>query len=556
MNAQKPKELLYCPLGGAGEIGMNLYLYGYGTPGEHEWIIVDCGITFGDDSMPGVDVVMADPAFIEEHAPYISAIVLTHAHEDHLGAVPYLWHRFRVPVYATPFAAAFLKRKLAETDLVNMVPIKKVPLGGKFSAGPFDMEFVSMTHSIPEPNALVIRTPEGTIVHTGDFKFDPEPVICDEADEDRLEELGDEGVLALVCDSTNVFSPGTSHSEGALEESLTKAIGQCRQKVAVTCFASNIARLETIYRAAQANDRDVVLVGRSLRRMDEVARETGYLDDIPPFVTEKEAGYIPEDKILIICTGSQGEPQAALSKIAEGTHPNISLKAGDTVIFSSRTIPGNEKSIGKLQNMLVRREIDVVTDKDAFIHVSGHPARDELAKMYQLIRPQLAVPMHGELRHLNANADLALECNVPESIVIENGEVLRLAPGPVEVVDTVETGRLVWEGKRLVPLDGELLRGRKRALFNGAVVVSLALDEKGKIVSGPKITQQGLLEGDEDQDVLYSIVDDIYEAVERLSRKDKRDDEVVDEEVRLATRRGFRKIFGKKPITSVHLLRV
>jgi len=556
MNATSSKELLYVPLGGAGEIGMNLYLYGYGKPGEQEWIIVDCGITFGDDSMPGVDVVMADPAFIEEKAAYLSAIVLTHAHEDHLGAIPFLWHRFRTPVYATPFAASFLRRKLKETDIVNMVPIKEIPLGGTFSAGPFDMEFVSMTHSIPEPNALVIRTPAGTVVHSGDFKFDPDPVICDEADEERLEELGDEGVLALVCDSTNVFSPGTSQSEGALLDSLSEVIKGCQQKVAVTCFASNIARLETIYKAASVNGRDVVLVGRSLRRMDEVARETGYLRDVPQFVPEKEAGYIPDDKLLIICTGSQGEPQAALSKIAEGTHPNVSLNAGDTVVFSSRTIPGNEKAIGKLQNMLIRREIEVVTDKEAFIHVSGHPAKDELARMYELVKPRLAVPMHGELRHLNANADLALECDVPESIVVENGEVLKLAPGPVEVIDTVETGRLVWEGKRLIPLHGDLLRGRKRALFNGSAVVSLALDEKGNMVSGPKITQQGLLEGDEDLDVLYGIVDDIYAAVEKLSRKDKRDNEVVEEEVRLATRRGFRKIFGKKPITTVHLLRI
>jgi len=556
MSSNENKELLYVPLGGAGEIGMNLYLYGYGKPGEQEWIIVDCGITFGDDTVPGVDVVMADPSFIEERAAFISAIVVTHAHEDHLGAIPYLWHRFRVPVFATPFAATFLKRKLSETNIANMVPIKKIPLGGTFKAGPFDMEFVSMTHSIPEPNALVIRTPEGTVVHSGDFKFDPDPVISDEADEARLEELGDEGVLALVCDSTNVFTSGTSQSEGALLESLTKVISRYKQRVAVTCFASNIARLETVYKAAAANGRDVVLVGRSLHRMNEVARENGYLGDLPKFVTEKEAGFIPNDKLLIICTGSQGEPQAALSKIAEGTHPSVSLNAGDAVIFSSRTIPGNEKSIGKLHNMLIRRDIEIVTDREAFIHVSGHPAQDELAKMYDLIRPNLAVPMHGELRHLNANADFALECDVPESIVIENGEVLRLAPGPVEVIDNVETGRLVWEGKRLIPLHGDLLRGRKRSLFNGSVVVSLALDEKGKIVSNPKVTQQGLLEGDEDLDVLYSIIDDIYVAVDKLSKKDKQDDEVVEEEVRLAVRRGFRKIFGKKPITSVHLLRV
>jgi len=549
-------ELVYLPLGGAGEIGMNFYLYGYGKRGQEEWIIVDCGITFGDDTAPGVDVIMADPEFIVQNRHNLAGIVLTHAHEDHLGALPYLLNEFEAPIYATPFTTTFLRRKMSEEKKAKNAVINEVKLGGRIKVGPFDIEYVGMTHSIPEPNALVIRSPLGTIVHTGDFKFDPTPVVGKKADEKRLEEIGDEGVLALVCDSTNVFSKGHTNSEGDLLAGLTEVIGRYKNRVAMACFASNVARLETIVQAAHANGRAVALVGRSLRRIDEVSRENGYLSHLPKFIDEKDVGYLPKDQVLMICTGSQGEPRAALSRIINDDHPHVTLGEGDAVIFSSRVIPGNERSIGRIQNALIRRGVDVVTDRDALIHVSGHPAEEELELMYDLIRPDIAVPMHGELRHLNANAELAVECEVPEAFVVENGEMLRLAPGPVEIVATVPTGRLANEGNRIVTLGSEVHRSRNRALFNGSVVVSVVVDAKGQMLAEPQITTHGLLLGDEDQDLVDDLVDDIHVAMKKMERNARRDDEAVNEVVRIAVRRGFKRMLGKRPVTDIHVVRV
>jgi len=347
MSEADQNELLFVPLGGAGEIGMNLNLFAYGEPGDHDWLMVDLGVTFNDGSLPGVDLILPDLAFIEDQRDRLLAIVLTHAHEDHLGAVPYLWPRLRCPVYATPFTATILKRKLAEVDLLDEVEINIVPLNGRFSIGPFDLELITLTHSIPEPNGIALRTPLGTVLHTGDWKFDPDPVVGATAEEDALRRLGDEGVLAIVCDSTNVFSAGDSGSEGDLLASLTEAIGECAGKVAVACFATNVARLETIAKAARANGRDVVTAGRSLRRIEAASRENGYLEDVSAFIDEGDAGFLPDDKTLIICTGSQGEPRAALARIAFQDHPNVTLGEGDTVIFSSRVIPGNEAAIGR-----------------------------------------------------------------------------------------------------------------------------------------------------------------------------------------------------------------
>ncbi|MCW9032661.1 MAG: ribonuclease J [Alphaproteobacteria bacterium] len=553
---KQQKELLYLPLGGAGEIGMNFYLYGYGKPGEQEWIIVDCGITFGDDTAPGVDVLMADPEFIAQNRHALAGIVLTHAHEDHVGAIPYLWEQLQCPIYATPFTASFLRRKLDETTFKRAARITEVDLGGTVKVGPFDIEYVSMTHSIVEPNALVLRTPLGTVVHSGDFKFDPAPVIGDVANEKRLEEIGDEGVLALVCDSTNVFSPGTSKSEGALLEPMTEVIGRFKNKVALACFASNVARLETIARAAHANGRAVAIVGRSLRRIEEVARENGYLKDIPNFIDEKDMSFIPDDKILMICTGSQGEPRAALARIVAGDHPHVNLGEGDAVIFSSRVIPGNERSIGRLQNALVRNGVSIITDRDAFIHVSGHPAQEELELMYDLVRPEIAVPMHGELRHLNANAELAVECEVDEAVVIENGEMLRLAPGPATIVDTVHTGRIVFEGNRLVDLNSLIQRSRTRVLYNGSAVVSIVIDQKGLLIAEPQITTQGLVLDEGDEDLMDDVVDAIHGALTKMDRASKKDDQAVNEAVRIGTRRCFKKLLNKRPIVDVHVIRV
>ncbi|HER20280.1 MAG TPA: ribonuclease J, partial [Chromatiales bacterium] len=373
-----PKDLVFVPLGGAGEIGMNLNLYGHAG----KWLMVDLGITFGDDSTPGIEIIMPDPAFIAERRDDLAGLVLTHAHEDHLGAVHWLWPQLRCPIYATPFTAAVLRRKLAEAGLEREATITEVPMSGRFEVGPFALELVTLTHSIPEPNAVVIRTGAGTVLHTGDWKLDPDPLVGPTADEKALMRAGEEGVLAMVCDSTNVLVPGTSGSEAEVRENLVELVGRMENRVAVAAFASNVARVETICRAAEAHGRRIALVGRSLKRIVEAAQETGYLTDLPPFLPEADVGYLPRDEVLLICTGSQGEPRSALSRIADDDHPDVVLEAGDTVIFSSREIPGNERSIGRLQNKLASLGIDIVTARDEFVHVSGHPARDELVQMY------------------------------------------------------------------------------------------------------------------------------------------------------------------------------
>ena len=555
MNAENTDQLIFLPLGGAGEIGMNLNLYGLGAEGQETWVMVDLGITFANGAQPGLDVLMADPAFIEERRDQLAGLVLTHAHEDHLGAVPYLWQRLRCPIYATPFTLSILKRKLAETEFADQVEIIEIPLGGRFEVGPFDMELISLTHSIPEPNAIAIRTELGTILHTGDWKFDPSPVIGDTADEEALQKLGEEGVLAIVCDSTNVFTPGDSGSEGDLLDSLTEVIGDCQGKVAVACFASNVARLETIAQAAQANDRDVVLAGRSLWRINDAARENGYLDDVPAFISEEDAGHIPDDKVLFVCTGSQGEPRAALSRIAHGGHKHLTLGEGDTVIFSARMIPGNEDGIGRLHNQLVRSGVRVVTGKDHFIHVSGHPARDELTRMYQLTRPRISVPVHGERRHLAEHAALARTCQVPKAIVNENGGMIRLAPGESGICGEVASGRLALEGNRLIPWNGALAKSRNRALYNGSATVTVALDEDGMLCAEPELSTSGLLE-DGEEDVADDAITTAKEALQGMKGKDLRDDGKVRETVRVAVRRSFRKNLDKRPVCTVHLVRV
>src|SRR5271169_6204170 len=470
-----PNALLFVALGGANEIGMNLSLYGCAG----DWLILDCGVTFGDDSQPGLEVVMPDPAFIAERRDRLLGIVATHAHEDHIGAIPYLWPQLRCPVWATPFTASLLHAKLVEVGLADKVKINIVPMSGRFTIGPFDLELVTLTHSIPEPNAVVLRTAAGTVLHTGDWKLDPDPLIGLPADEDALRRLGDEGVLAMICDSTNALRPGTSGSEAELRRSLTELVGRFDARVAVACFASNVARLETIARAAAVHGREAALVGRSLWRIDKAARENGYLTGLPRFLTEEEAAYVPRDRILMICTGSQGEPRSALARIARDDHPHVTLETGDVVIFSSRIIPGNEKSINRLQNALVRLGVEIVTEEDHFVHVSGHPARDELVRMYQMVRPKIAIPVRGEARHLIAHAHLAEECQVEQPLVIQNGDMVQLTPSGAAIVDEVPVGRLASDGKSLLPLGGAALKDRRRIILNGSAVATLVVDRQG-----------------------------------------------------------------------------
>ncbi|MBO0712650.1 MAG: ribonuclease J, partial [Acetobacteraceae bacterium] len=476
-------DLAFLPLGGTGEIGMNLNLYRC----DGQWLAVDCGIGFGDSESPEVDVMMPDPAFIAERRDRLCGLVITHAHEDHIGAVAWLWPQLRCPVYATPFAAAVLRRKLSEVGRLNEVKVHVVAPGGGVELAPFSLEFLRVTHSIPEAQALAIRTPHGTILHTGDWKLDPRPLIGPTTDEAAFARLGDAGVLAMVCDSTNAMVEGHSGSEHDVRQSLSALIRGLQGRVAVTCFASNIARIETIACAAREAGRSVAVVGRSLRNLDAAARGCGYLQDVPEFVPENAAGSIPDDNLLILITGSQGEPRSALARVAMDTHPNIALGEGDTVIFSSRVIPGNERAIGAVQDNLVRRGVRLMTDMDHLVHVSGHPARDELRKLYRLVKPRYAIPVHGEWRHLAAHAALVQEAGaIP--LLLEDGDILQLAPGRPEVVDSAPAGRLVLDGSRLVPLTGQVLSARRRMLFNGVVVASLAVDEARHPRGAPRIS--------------------------------------------------------------------
>ena len=547
-----PSALFFVSLGGAGEIGMNLNLYGYAG----DWLILDCGVTFGDDSQPGLEVVMPDPAFIVERRDRLLGIVATHAHEDHIGAIPYLWTQLRCPVWATPFTASLLRAKLVEAGIADKVKINVVPMSGRFTIGPFDLELVTLTHSIPEPNAVALRTPVGTVLHTGDWKFDPDPLIGPTSDEAALRRLGDEGVLAMIGDSTNALRPGTSGSEAALRRSLIDLVGRYDARVAVACFASNVARLETIARAAAAHDRDVALVRRSLWRIDKAARENGYLADLPRFLTEDEAGYIPRDKIVLICTGSQGEPRSALARIAREDHPNIVLETGDVVIFSSRIIPGNEKSINRLQNALVRLGIEIVTEEDHFVHVSGHPARDELVRMYQMVRPRVAIPVHGEARHLIAHARLAEECQVPQPLIIQNGDMVRLTPSGAAIVDEVPVGRLASDGKGLLPLGGAALKDRRRVTLNGSAVATVVLDRQGRLAAPPAISMIGLVEEAAATTATPLFRDAVERAVDALPADARRDDDTIRDVIRRTLRRVINERFGKRPLIETQLVRI
>ncbi|MDX2103072.1 MAG: ribonuclease J [Alphaproteobacteria bacterium] len=531
---------------------MNLNLYGYAG----KWLMVDLGVTFGDDRVPGIDVVMPDPGFIVERRRDLVGLVLTHAHEDHLGAVPHLWSRLRCRVYATPFTATVLQRKLREVGLEQEVPLTILPMSSRASIGPFEIELVTLTHSIPEPNAVAIRTPVGTVVHTGDWKLDPTPLIGPTADEQRLAEIGRDGVLAVIGDSTNVFKEGESGSEADVRASLADLMAGLENRVAVACFASNIARLETIATVAAAHDRSTALVGRSLRNMVDAARANGYLTNCPPFLSEEDAGYLPRDKVCLICTGSQGEPRAALARIAFDNHPHIVLEEGDSVIFSSRIIPGNEKAIGRLHDQLARQGIEVLTERDHFVHVSGHPARDELARLYAHLKPRIVVPVHGEHRHLVEHARFALGCQVPHAPVVENGQVLRLGPGDPVVIDRVTSGRLAVDGNRLIPMDGPQMKARQRVANQGVAVCTLVLDRKGRVVADPAVSLPGLVdtESTAEAEVLSHAVRAALEALPSDARR--QDDAAVAEAGRVAFRRAVKSVLGLKPHLEVLVVRV
>lgn len=549
---QLSDELVFLPLGGAGEIGMNVYLYGIGPSDARQWLMVDLGITFPGPNEPGVDIILPDLRFIEEEASNLVGLVLTHAHEDHYGAVIDLWPKLNVPIYATPFTSALLRAKLAENTRGLKLPINEVPLGGRFNVGPFDLEFVTMAHSIPEPSALVLRTPLGLVLHSGDWKLDDTPVLGDPTNEAKLRELGEEGIDAFVCDSTNALREGISPSESDIARTLRGLIAAAEHRVVVTTFASNVGRILAVADAARAAGRHLVVAGRAMHRIINVAMDTGYLPKSFKFSDQKEFSYLDRSEIVLLCTGSQGEGRAALSRVAEGSHSDITLVDDDLVIFSSRPIPGNEKTIGRVQNNLAMRGCRIITDADAQVHVTGHPRREELKKMYGWCRPKLAIPMHGEPRHLHEHARLAKDCGVRDVAVVRNGEVVRLGPSAAEIIDDAPVGRFYRDGKLIFSADERTIGERRRLSFVGIIVVALALSRRGEVVADPEIILEGVPEHDEAggliADLALDTIDGVLRGIPKARRKDA---DLVSDAVRRAVRAAIAQVWGKRPICRV-----
>jgi ribonuclease J len=553
--ARDTVDLVFCALGGIGEIGMNMAVYGYGPANKRQWLMVDCGVSFGDESLPGIDLVMPDTRFIEAQRKNLLGIVLTHAHEDHFGALIHLWPKLQVPVYATKFTAALLEAKRLHEPDAPKIDLRIIPSQSRFNLGPFDIELVNVAHSIPESNALAIRTPAGMVVHTGDWKIDETPVIPPVTDEARLRALGDEGVLALICDSTNAIREGRSPSERDVAKSLGEIIASKKGRVAITTFASNVGRIRSIAEAAMENDRSVVIVGRAMERVCQVARECGLLDGIPDFLSPENYGFLPREKIVAVLTGSQGEPRAALARIARGEHPDVTLAKGDTVIFSSRTIPGNEKAVGNIINGLVKQGAEIVTDRNQLVHVSGHPRRGELTDMYHWTRPKIAIPVHGEAWHLSEHASLARSLGVPEVVSAGDGQVIALRAGDTRVVDEAQTGRLCLDGDILINAADETIPQRRRMSWAGAVTVALALSDKGEIVSEPDVKFSGLPLRTTDGRAMDDVIADAALLVlEGLPKPKRRDPDAVETAVERAVRSAVNAVWGKKPVCHVIVL--
>jgi ribonuclease J len=541
-------ELIFLPLGGSGEIGMNVNLYG--TQGK--WVMVDLGMTFADPAYPGVDLVLPDLSFIEKRAKDLLGIVLTHGHEDHIGAIPYLAAELGVPLYATPFTAGLIRHKLEEEGIAGEVKLHVIEKSGAFDLGPFHFTYVPLAHSIPEGNALLIETPYGRVFHTGDWKIDETPVMGVPSTAEELTAIGDKGILALVGDSTNVFNTEESGSESGVREGLDKVVAAAQGRVLVTTFASNAARLHTLGEVAKDTGRQVCVAGRSLDRILRVGKSVGYLTDFPPILSFDEAMKLPRNEVMIISTGAQGEPQAALSRIADGSH-QLKLERGDLVVYSSKQIPGNELSIGRVQNTLAAKGVEIITDRQAHVHVSGHPGRPELEAMYGWIRPQISIPVHGERRHMEAHARLARERGVPNAVVPVNGSAIRLAPGKPEIISHEAAGRLIVDGDVILPADGSTMVARRRLMHNGYLAATVVLDAKGKLAADPAIIVQGV-PVEEDRD---DFVAECVEAAETAARgADSRQPEKFAEAIRVAVRRVARDWTGKKPVTDVQVLRL
>ncbi len=552
-HSQSPgDELVFLALGGIGEIGMNCYLYGLGPADARQWLMVDLGITFPEgENDPGVDVILPDLRFIEEERASLAGIVLTHAHEDHFGAVAELWSRLKAPLYATPFSAALLQAKLAEFGGRERPNIKVVGLDSRFQVGRFDIELISLAHSIPESNALAIRTPLGLVLHTGDWKLDATPILGAPADLERLLRLGSDGVTAMVCDSTNALREGRSPSERDVARTLAGLIRAAKGRVAVTIFASNVARIRAVADAARSAGRHLVVAGRAMHRIINAAIDTGYLPRDFKYHDQEHFGYLERDETVVLCTGSQGEPRAAMARIAEGQHPHISLQRGDLVIFSSRTIPGNERPVGRIHNQLIDLGCELITDADALVHVTGHPRREELKEMYGWVKPRVAIPMHGEARHLAEHAKLARAAGVGEVVSLRNGDIVRLAPGRAEIIDQAPVGRLFRDGRLLVASEDGPVRQRRALAFAGIVIVSLTLSARGELLAEPQVALDGVptLDG-AGESILEHLLDAIDGTLRSIPPR-RRDNETVREAVRRAVRARVEDLWGKRPITKV-----
>ena len=548
-------ELLFCPLGGSGEIGMNMNLFAFGNPGEHKWIMVDIGVTFADDSLPGIDLIYPDPGFIVNKKEDLLGIILTHAHEDHIGAIAHLWPQLKCKIFATPFTAVLIKEKFKEKniDVTNYLNI--VQLNGTIDLDPFKIEYITLTHSILEPNGLRIETPAGIILHTGDWKIDPEPLLGEKINSNRLKEIGKEGVLAMICDSTNVFSMGKAGSELDVRKNLLNIMGSLKKRIVMASFASNVARMETAFYCAEKTGRQISLVGRSMHRIFKAARQCGYLKNVIEPLDPREAKNISREKIVYLCTGSQGEPMAALMRISSYTHPDVFIEKDDAVIFSSKIIPGNEKKLYKLQNQLVKDGIEVISEESEFVHVSGHPNRDDLREMYDWVKPDCVVPVHGEHRHMIEHMKFAHEMKVPNPVQVENGDIVKLAPGKPHVYDKAPSGRLCLDGNISVEEDSQSIKDRKNISSNGYMEVTILITPKGNIHKNPVITFRGLPVYDFDE-FIYQLEEVIEKTTKTFSIKSKKQEYNLIDALKITCRKCAKEFTGKKPFININLVSI
>ena len=550
------EELIFCPLGGSGEIGMNMNLYAYGKEDDQKWIIVDMGVTFADDTIPGVDLIMPDPGFIIDKKDDLLGIVLTHAHEDHIGAVAHIWPELKCKLYATPFTAALLTEKFKEKKIDISSFLKIVPLNSQIKLGAFEIDFVTLTHSILEPNGLSIKTPLGTILHTGDWKIDPNPLIGNKIDEEKLKKIGSSGVSAMICDSTNIFSPGRAGSESDVRDSLLRIMEVKTKRILVTSFASNVARMESIFYCAKKTGRSICLVGRSMHRIYKAARKCGYLKGLIEPLEPRDAKKVSKNKILYLATGSQGEPMGAMNRIVNGSHPDVFLEEGDCVIFSSKIIPGNEKKLYNLQNQIVKNNIEIISEENAFVHVSGHPNRDDLKDMYTWVKPRSIIPVHGEHRHMQEHVNFAKEMQIPKTLLIENGDIIKLLPGDApQIIDKAPSGRVYLDGSINVETDSQSIKDRKNLSINGYLEITLLVSNNGKIKK-PIISFRGIPENQNNEPFIFDMEDEIFNICRTFSIESKNQQKNLIETIKQNCRRIVREKTGKKPFTNINIARI